>query len=184
METSLTRTVGPIPGSGICTPLQYFPKGREGGGDQQTQLEFQGLWFCKVQLMLSGWGPIRTFISFIPFPVLELSESYYRELRNHFFGLKYLNSLMRIRDPGWEKIGSGMEKIRIRDKHPGSATLVLPGYPSGSLGRRSLSGRLLRKGPRPGGRTSANWDADRGRETLPARPFCVKLNKYFLKLIF
>jgi hypothetical protein len=28
-------------------------------------------------------------------------------------------------DPGsgMEKIGSGMEKIRIRDKHPGSATL-------------------------------------------------------------
>jgi uncharacterized membrane protein YdcZ (DUF606 family) len=30
-----------------------------------------------------------------------------RELRNHFVGLKYLNSLM------W-----------IRDKHPGSATLI------------------------------------------------------------
>jgi hypothetical protein len=26
---------------------------------------------------------------------------------------------MRIRDPGWKKVGSG-----IRDKHPGSATLV------------------------------------------------------------
>jgi hypothetical protein len=46
------------------------------------------------------------------------------------FGLKYLNSLMRIRDPGsgmetvrirdpgWKKVASG-----IRDKHPGSATL-------------------------------------------------------------
>ncbi len=58
--------------------------------------------------------------------------SYYQELRNNFFGLKYLNSLMRIRDPGWEKFGSGirngenldlgwknfgsrLEKIRIRD---------------------------------------------------------------------
>jgi hypothetical protein len=49
------------------------------------------------------------------------------ELRNHFLlflGLKYLNSLMRIRDgdssdPGWKKVGSG-----IRDKHPGSATLL------------------------------------------------------------
>jgi hypothetical protein len=47
---------------------------------------------------------------------------------------------MRIRDPGWEKVGSGMGKIRIRDgknsepgwkklgagirdKHPGSSTL-------------------------------------------------------------
>jgi hypothetical protein len=24
-----------------------------------------------------------------------------------FYGLKYLNSLMRIRDPGWKKFGSG-----------------------------------------------------------------------------
>jgi hypothetical protein len=37
------------------------------------------------------------------------------------FGLKYLNSLMRIRD-----LGSGMEKFGsgIRDKHPGSAILL------------------------------------------------------------
>jgi hypothetical protein len=27
---------------------------------------------------------------------------------------------VRIRDPGWKKVGSG-----IRDKHPGSATLLL-----------------------------------------------------------
>jgi hypothetical protein len=26
-------------------------------------------------------------------------------------------------DPGWEKNRIGMENIRIRDKHPGSATL-------------------------------------------------------------
>jgi hypothetical protein len=67
----------------------------------------------------------------------EQPGSYFLELRNHFFpffgvNLKYLNSLMRIRDPGsgmetvrirdpgWKKVGSG-----IRDKHPGSATLVL-----------------------------------------------------------
>jgi hypothetical protein len=36
---------------------------------------------------------------------------------------------MRIRDgknsdPGWKKFGFEMEKIRIRDKHLGSATLV------------------------------------------------------------
>jgi hypothetical protein len=49
------------------------------------------------------------------------SGSYFLELRNHFFGLKYLNSLMRIRDPEWKKFGSGIEKSRIRDKHPGSA---------------------------------------------------------------
>ncbi len=34
-------------------------------------------------------------------------------------GLKYLYSLMRIRDPGWRQIVSG-----IRDQHPGSATLL------------------------------------------------------------
>jgi hypothetical protein len=56
----------------------------------------------------------------------EQPGSYFLELRNHFFvffGLKYLNSLMRIRDPGWRQFGSGMEKSQIRDKHPGSATL-------------------------------------------------------------
>jgi hypothetical protein len=26
-------------------------------------------------------------------------------------------------DSAWKKIGSGVEKVRIRDKHPGSATL-------------------------------------------------------------
>jgi hypothetical protein len=51
--------------------------------------------------------------------------TYFRELRKQLFGLKYLNSLMWIWDPGWKNsdprwkiIGSG-----IRDKHPGSATL-------------------------------------------------------------
>ncbi len=64
--------------------------------------------------------------------------------RNNFFGLKYLNSLIRIRylnslmririrepeifltlKPGSviRDRGSGMEKIRIRDKHLGFATL-------------------------------------------------------------
>jgi hypothetical protein len=51
----------------------------------------------------------------------EQPGSYFIELGNHFFGSKHLNSLMRIRD---EQIGSGMEKSRIRDKHPGSATLI------------------------------------------------------------
>jgi hypothetical protein len=32
-----------------------------------------------------------------------------------FWGLKYINSLMRIRDPGWRQFGSGMEKSQIRD---------------------------------------------------------------------
>jgi hypothetical protein len=39
------------------------------------------------------------------------------------FGLKYLNYL--IRNPGWKELGSGMEKIGIRDKHPVSATLMV-----------------------------------------------------------
>jgi hypothetical protein len=38
----------------------------------------------------------------------EQPVSYFQELRNSFLGLKYLNSLMRIRDPGWEKYTSGI----------------------------------------------------------------------------
>jgi hypothetical protein len=56
----------------------------------------------------------------------EQPGSYFLEFRNHFFGLKYLYSLMRIRDPvgknsdpGWKKFGS-----EVRYKHPGSATLI------------------------------------------------------------
>jgi hypothetical protein len=48
----------------------------------------------------------------------EQPGSYFRELRNHVFGLKCLISLMLIWDPGWKKFESG-----IRDKHPGSAAL-------------------------------------------------------------
>ncbi len=59
-----------------------------------------------------GWVKIRIRIRD------EQPGSYFRELRNHIFRLKYLYSLIQIRDPN-----SGMEKIRIRDKHPGSATL-------------------------------------------------------------
>jgi hypothetical protein len=36
------------------------------------------------------------------------------EIRNHFFaflGLKYFNSLMRIRDPGWRQFGSGIRDV-------------------------------------------------------------------------
>jgi hypothetical protein len=48
-----------------------------------------------------------------------------------FFGVKILKffyadpgsgmETVRIRDPGWKKVGSG-----ARDKHPGSATLGIP----------------------------------------------------------
>ncbi len=53
----------------------------------------------------------------------EQPGSYFLELRNHFFGLKYLNSLMRIRDGNSSDPGSGMETVRIRDgkkSDPGS----------------------------------------------------------------
>jgi hypothetical protein len=63
----------------------------------------------------------------------EQPGSYFLELRNHFFGffgvkiLKFFDAdpgsgreTVRIRDPGWEKVGSG-----IRDQHPASATLLL-----------------------------------------------------------
>jgi hypothetical protein len=49
----------------------------------------------------------------------EQPESYFLELRNHFFaffGVKILKFFAE--DPGWKQFGSG-----IRDKHPGSATL-------------------------------------------------------------
>ncbi len=55
----------------------------------------------------------------------EQPGSYFLELRNHFFWVKILKffdpdpgsgmETVWIRDPGW--------KSRIRDKHPGSATL-------------------------------------------------------------
>jgi hypothetical protein len=45
--------------------------------------------------------------------------SYFRELRNNFFGVKILK--FSYADPGWKilDLGSGN-----RDKHPGSATLM------------------------------------------------------------
>jgi hypothetical protein len=53
----------------------------------------------------------------------EQPGSYFLELRNHFFWVKIIKFFDV--DPGWKKVGSAMEKSRIRDKHPGSATLVL-----------------------------------------------------------
>jgi hypothetical protein len=42
----------------------------------------------------------------------EQTRSHFRELRNNFLGkiLKFCDA-----DPGWEKFGTKMEKIRIRD---------------------------------------------------------------------
>ncbi len=49
----------------------------------------------------------------------EQPRSYFLELRNHFFGVKILKffdadpgsgmeTVVRIRDPGWKKVGSGI----------------------------------------------------------------------------
>jgi hypothetical protein len=50
---------------------------------------------------------------------------YFLELRNHFFGLKYLNSFET--DPGWKKFGSGIRNEGWKKVGPGinipSATL-------------------------------------------------------------
>jgi hypothetical protein len=53
----------------------------------------------------------------------EQPGSYFRELRNNFWVkiLKFFGA-----DPRQKKFGSGMEKIRMRDKHPRSATLEFP----------------------------------------------------------
>ncbi len=50
----------------------------------------------------------------------EQSGSYFLELRNHFLGLKYLNSLIRIRDPDGDSsnLGSGIPDGKKLD--PGS----------------------------------------------------------------
>ncbi len=58
----------------------------------------------------------------------EQPGSYFRELRTHFFWPKVLKNFDA--DPG-----SGMEKIRIRDKHPGSATLGGEGGRGGGANR-------------------------------------------------
>ncbi len=39
----------------------------------------------------------------------EKLRFYFLVLRKHFLGLKYLNSLMRIRDPGWKKFRSAFK---------------------------------------------------------------------------
>jgi hypothetical protein len=53
------------------------------------------------------------------------------EILETIFGLKYLNSLMQTRDPGiFFGHGSGMENIRVWDKHPGSrnAAMINPNH--------------------------------------------------------
>jgi hypothetical protein len=59
---------------------------------------------------------------------MNILDHIYESLETIFW-VKILNSFMRmqIRDPGIFLTldpGAGMEKIRIRDKHPGFATLL------------------------------------------------------------
>jgi hypothetical protein len=49
----------------------------------------------------------------------EQPRSYFVELRNHFLGLRFLNSLMRILDPGCKKFGSGIQDPGGKMSDPG-----------------------------------------------------------------
>jgi hypothetical protein len=87
----------------------------------------------------------------------ERPGSYFRELKKQFLGLKYLNSLMCIWDPGRKKLsdpGSGMEKSRIRDKHPGSA--------------QRRDSRVQGADPHP---FPSSTREKAGRKTIPLLPF-------------
>jgi hypothetical protein len=42
----------------------------------------------------------------------EQPGGYFREFKKLNFGLKYLNSLMWIRDQGWKKFGPGIQDKR------------------------------------------------------------------------
>jgi hypothetical protein len=66
---------------------------------------------------------------------------------NPFFGLKYLNSLMRIRDGNNSDPGSGMEKSRIRDPRWKKVGSGIGLDRVGSLGQRV---RILRPGHETG----------------------------------
>ncbi len=54
--------------------------------------------------------------------------SHFRELKKQVFGLKHLNSLMWVRYPGWNKIGSGIRDGKKSD--PGCSSRILIFYSS------------------------------------------------------
>jgi hypothetical protein len=60
-----------------------------------------------------GWIKIRVRIRD------EQPGSYFRELNKQFFVLKYLNYLMRTRDPEWKKFGSGIRDGKNSDPESG-----------------------------------------------------------------
>jgi hypothetical protein len=53
-------------------------------------------------------------------PVTEHKQAYACAVTGSF-GFKFFDA---DRGSGWKKLGSGMEKIRMREKHPGSAHCV------------------------------------------------------------
>jgi hypothetical protein len=71
---------------------------------------------------------------------------------------------MRIRDTGWRKFGSGMEKIRIRDKHPRFLTQEATGTVSVTMciaaGKKTARWR--------GGDSGNQWAELRGRVQILA----------------
>jgi hypothetical protein len=87
------------PGSGINNPDHISSSLRN---------HFLGVKILKNSLMLIRDGKIR----------IRDGKNVGSGIRINIPGLKYLNSLMGIRDPGWEEFGSRMEKSRIRDPDP------------------------------------------------------------------
>ncbi len=111
--------MGTDPGSNPGCPSSWDPGGRGGGrggggevgrrpglGPVRTRYRptRQQFFFStevgvadpgSAAFLSPGWVKVRIRI--------EQPGSYFRELRNHSVWLKYLNSLMRIRDQGWRK---------------------------------------------------------------------------------
>ncbi len=54
----------------------------------------------------------------------EHPGSYFRELRNHFWGYKYLNSLMRIQIRDQESFWSWIRDVKIRIQDPGLTSRI------------------------------------------------------------
>jgi hypothetical protein len=61
-------------------------------------------WFLSSRKQFCGSGAF-----------LTLDPGYRMGRKSVFLGFKIINSLMRIRDPGWRQFGSVMETVLIRD---------------------------------------------------------------------
>jgi hypothetical protein len=81
---------------------------------------------------------------------IHIRDKQTRIIFPYFWGFKILKFFEA--DPGWKKLGSGMEKntdprsgiekIRIRDKHPGSATMDISFLLSHELQKRNSLTRI------------------------------------------